>query len=54
MSVVSDSVFPFSAVMTGRILIPLKDGDFKIIQPLQRSSARMLHGAIISVSQAAE
>ncbi|ETO77486.1 hypothetical protein F444_07323 [Phytophthora nicotianae P1976] len=54
MNVVSDSAFPCSTAMTGRILTPLKDGDLERIQPLLRSSARTLHNGITSVRQAAE
>uniref|UniRef100_H3GVH3 DDE Tnp4 domain-containing protein n=1 Tax=Phytophthora ramorum TaxID=164328 RepID=H3GVH3_PHYRM len=54
MNVVSDSAFPCSAVMAGRILTPLKDGDLERIRPSLRSSARTLHNAITSVRQAVE
>lgn len=54
MNVVSDSAFPCSTTMTGRILTPLKDGDLERILPSLRSSARTLHNAITSVRQAAE
>lgn len=54
MNVVSDSAFPCSTAMTGRILTPLKDGDLERIQPSLRSSACTLHNAITSVRQAAE
>ncbi|KAE9037234.1 hypothetical protein PR003_g6695 [Phytophthora rubi] len=54
MNVVSDSAFPCSTEMTGRILTPLKDGDIDRIVPSLRSSARTLHNAITSVRQAAE
>ncbi|KAL4110994.1 hypothetical protein PRIC1_002678 [Phytophthora ramorum] len=54
MNVVSDSAFPCSAAMAGRILTPLKDGDLERIRPSLRSSARTLHNVITSVRQAAE
>lgn len=54
MNVVSDSAFPCSTELTGRILTPLKDGDIERILPSLRSSARTLHNAITSVRQAAE
>ncbi|KAE8959119.1 hypothetical protein PR003_g31879 [Phytophthora rubi] len=54
MNVVSDSAFPCSSAMSGRILTPLKDGDLDRILPSLRSSARTLHNAITSVRQAAE
>ncbi|ETI43039.1 hypothetical protein F443_11933 [Phytophthora nicotianae P1569] len=54
MNVVSDSAFPCSTEMTGRILTPLKEGGIERIQPGLRSAARTLHNAIISVRQAAE
>uniref|UniRef100_H3GVX1 DDE Tnp4 domain-containing protein n=1 Tax=Phytophthora ramorum TaxID=164328 RepID=H3GVX1_PHYRM len=54
MNVVSDSTFPCSVAMVGRILTPLKDGDLERIQPELRSAARTLHNAITSVRQAAE
>lgn len=54
MNVVSDSAFPCSTSMAGRILTPLKDGDLDRILPSLRSSARTLHNAITSVRQAAE
>ncbi|EGZ27306.1 hypothetical protein PHYSODRAFT_469825, partial [Phytophthora sojae] len=54
MNVVSDSAFPCSTSMVGRILTPLKDGDLEGILPSLRSSARTLHNAISSVRQAAE
>ncbi|KAE8976750.1 hypothetical protein PR003_g14381 [Phytophthora rubi] len=54
MNVVSDSAFPCSTAMVGRILTPLKDGDLDRIRPSLRSSARTLHNAITSVRQAAE
>lgn len=54
MNVVSDSAFPCSVAMTGRILTPLKDGDLERVLPSLRSSARTLHNAITSVRQAAE
>ncbi|KAE9228637.1 hypothetical protein PF004_g11016 [Phytophthora fragariae] len=54
MNVVSDSAFPCSTAMTGRILTPLKGGDLKRILPSLRASARTLHNAITSVCQAAE
>ncbi|ETN02259.1 hypothetical protein PPTG_16507 [Phytophthora nicotianae INRA-310] len=53
-NVVSDSAFPCSTSMAGRILTPLKDGDLDRILPSLRSSARTLHNAITSVRQAAE
>ncbi|RAW33304.1 hypothetical protein PC110_g10354, partial [Phytophthora cactorum] len=46
MNVVSDSVFPCSTEMTGRILTPRKDGDLERILPSLRSSARTLHNVI--------
>ncbi|KAE9302157.1 hypothetical protein PF008_g22559 [Phytophthora fragariae] len=54
MNVVSDSAFPCSTAMTGRILTPLKDGDIERIEPCLRSAARTLHNAITSIRQAAE
>ncbi|EGZ22640.1 hypothetical protein PHYSODRAFT_249619 [Phytophthora sojae] len=54
MGVVSDSAFPCSTAMTGRILTPLKDGDIKKIEPSLRATARTLHNAITSIRQAAE
>lgn len=54
LGVVSDSAFPCSAAMRGRILTPLKDGDIDRLLPSVRSSARRLHNAITSVRQAAE
>ncbi|KAG1711902.1 hypothetical protein DVH05_009143 [Phytophthora capsici] len=54
MNVVSDSAFPCSTVMAGRILTPFKDGDLERIEPSLRSSARTLHNAITSIRQAAE
>ncbi|KAE9083708.1 hypothetical protein PF010_g21108 [Phytophthora fragariae] len=54
MNVVSDSAFPSSTAMVGRILTPLKDGDLEKILPSLRSSARTVHNAITSVRQAAE
>ncbi|EGZ11869.1 hypothetical protein PHYSODRAFT_369997, partial [Phytophthora sojae] len=54
LNVVSDSAFPCSTAMTGRILTPLKDGDLDRILSSLRSSARTLHNAIASVRQAAE
>ncbi|KAE9279049.1 hypothetical protein PF008_g28468 [Phytophthora fragariae] len=54
MNVASDSAFPCSTAMVGRILTPLKDGDLERIRPSLRSSARTLHNAITSVRQAAE
>ncbi|EGZ19629.1 hypothetical protein PHYSODRAFT_429323, partial [Phytophthora sojae] len=54
MNVVSDSAFPCSPSMVGRILTTLKDGDLERILPSLRSSARALHNAITSVRQAAE
>ncbi|KAE8882467.1 hypothetical protein PF003_g33357 [Phytophthora fragariae] len=53
-NVVSDSAFPCSTTMIGRILTPLKDGDIERLHPSLRSSARTLHNAITSVRQAAE
>ncbi|ETN16130.1 hypothetical protein PPTG_06346 [Phytophthora nicotianae INRA-310] len=53
-NVVSDSAFPCSTEMTGRILTPLKDGDLERLTPSVRSSARTLYNAITSVRQAAE
>ncbi|GMF56049.1 unnamed protein product [Phytophthora fragariaefolia] len=40
MNAVSDSAFPCSTAMAGRILTPLKDGDIDRILPSLRSSAR--------------
>ncbi|ETP23156.1 hypothetical protein F441_03681 [Phytophthora nicotianae CJ01A1] len=54
LGVVSDSAFPSSAAMRGRILTPLKDGDLDRLLPSVRSSARRLNNAITSVRQAAE
>ncbi|EGZ12890.1 hypothetical protein PHYSODRAFT_514526 [Phytophthora sojae] len=54
MNVVSDSAFPCSTAMTGKILTPLKDGDIERIEPCLRSAARTLHNAITSIRQAAE
>ncbi|EGZ04466.1 hypothetical protein PHYSODRAFT_343244 [Phytophthora sojae] len=54
MSVVSDSAFPCSTAVTGRILTPLKDGDIEKIEPSLRATARTLHNAITSIRQAAE
>ncbi|KAE8889591.1 hypothetical protein PF007_g12368 [Phytophthora fragariae] len=54
MNVVSDSAFPYSTAMAGRILTPLKDGDSDCILPSLRASARTLHNPITSVRQAAE
>jgi len=54
MNVVSDSAFPCSTAMAGRILTPLKDGDLERLWPSLRSSARTIHNAITSVRQAAE
>ncbi|KAG3175511.1 hypothetical protein PC128_g17703 [Phytophthora cactorum] len=54
MNVVSDSAFPCSTAMTGRILTPLKGGHIERILPSLRSYARTLHNAITSVRQAAE
>ncbi|KAE9008465.1 hypothetical protein PR001_g15472 [Phytophthora rubi] len=54
MNVVSDSAFPCSTNMTGRILTPLKDGDIERLVSSLHSSARTLHNAITSVRQAAE
>ncbi|KAG1687510.1 hypothetical protein DVH05_005124 [Phytophthora capsici] len=54
MNVVSDSAFPCSAELRGRILTPLNDGDLERAQPSLGSSARTLHNAITSVRQAAE
>ncbi|KAG2997392.1 hypothetical protein PC119_g17686 [Phytophthora cactorum] len=53
-NVVSDSAFPCSTAVTGRILTPLKDRDLERILPSLRSSAGALHNAITSVRQAAE
>ncbi|KAF1784995.1 hypothetical protein GQ600_19300 [Phytophthora cactorum] len=54
LGVVSNSVFPCSSAMRGRILTPLKDGDIDRPLPSVRRPARMLHNAITSVRQAAE
>ncbi|EGZ08038.1 hypothetical protein PHYSODRAFT_526020 [Phytophthora sojae] len=54
MNVVSDSAFPCSASVAGRILTPLKDGDLDRILPSLRSPVRLLHNAITSARQAAE
>jgi hypothetical protein len=54
MNVVSDSAFPCSTAMKGRILTPLKDADLDRILPSLRSSARTLNNAITSVRQATE
>jgi hypothetical protein len=54
MNVMSDSAFPCSVAMVGRILTPLKEGKLERIQPELRSAARTLHNAITSVRQVAE
>ncbi|ETP24167.1 hypothetical protein F441_02788 [Phytophthora nicotianae CJ01A1] len=54
MNVVSESAFPCSAAMTGRILTPLTYGDIDRIAPSLRSAARTMHNAITSVRQTAE
>ncbi|KAG3112404.1 hypothetical protein PI125_g8240 [Phytophthora idaei] len=43
MNVVSDSAFPCSSAVAGRILMPLKDGVLESILPSLRSAARTLH-----------
>ncbi|EGZ20042.1 hypothetical protein PHYSODRAFT_354259 [Phytophthora sojae] len=53
-NVVSDSAFPCSTAMVGRIITPLKDGDLERLHPSLRSSARTIHNAITSVRQAAD
>ncbi|ETP27814.1 hypothetical protein F442_22901 [Phytophthora nicotianae P10297] len=54
MNVVSDSAFPCSTELTGRILTPLKDGDIDRILPSLRSGLCTLHNAITSVRQSIE
>ncbi|KAF1785931.1 Harbinger transposase-derived nuclease domain [Phytophthora cactorum] len=58
MNVVTDSAFPCSSEITGRILTPLKDKDIDRILPSLRSSERTLQShrcvTITSVCQAAE
>ncbi|POM58770.1 Hypothetical protein PHPALM_36539 [Phytophthora palmivora] len=53
-NVVSDSAFPCSTMMVGRILTSLKDGDLERLLASVRRAARTLHNAITSVRQAAE
>jgi hypothetical protein len=53
-STLSNSEFPGSTAMAGRVLTPLKDGDLERLLPSLRSSARTVHNAITSVRQAAE
>ncbi|KAG2773972.1 hypothetical protein PC129_g19303 [Phytophthora cactorum] len=54
MNVVSDSAFPCSSAVAGRILKPLKDDVLERILPSLRSAARTLHNTITSARQVAE
>jgi hypothetical protein len=50
----SDSAFPVSGLMEGRIETPLKDGDLEKIESQWRYPAKCKSNAIISIRQAAE
>jgi hypothetical protein len=50
----SDSAFPCSNEMRGRIITPMKKGDIEKNHPSLRSGARAAHNAITSIRQAAE
>jgi hypothetical protein len=52
--VVSDSAFPCSSDMKGRIKTPAKQGEIDRLHPHLRSGATRLHNAIVSIRQAAE
>jgi hypothetical protein len=54
MGVLSDSAFPVSGDMFGRIETPLKDGDLNNIPQHARFGAMVKSAAITSIRQAAE
>lgn len=52
--VLSDSAFPVSDDMFGRIMTPLKDGDLQRAHPLARPALLQFSNAITSMRQSAE
>ncbi|GLE06486.1 hypothetical protein PINS_up015733 [Pythium insidiosum] len=54
LGVVSDSTFPCSRQLEGRILTPLKDGDMEKIPPRAHVGAKLMNAAILRTRQAAE
>ena len=52
--VLSDSAFPVSGALKGKILTPLKDGDLDIALPATRLALVALGNAITSMRQSAE
>ena len=54
MAVLSDSAFPVSGDMQGRILTPLKDGDIFKVHHTARHGALVMSNAIVGTRQAAE
>jgi hypothetical protein len=54
MGIISDSAFPVSGPMLGRIVTPLKEGDLSRLHPSVWATATALSNAVTSVRQAAE